>query len=188
MTKSDQKGEPKLDDIDQRIVECVMQNPRISVEAIARQLDEDHSITLSESTIQKRLAELLTKRVVERCIVVQNWNAAGFPLRYRIDAAADMRQLRIGRGGPLDDKAPISTQKELAVYIKDVLGRRYQNRLIILDVVIVFGRANSDISIIVRAKDPQDVFDFVTGGLRVLGGIVSTMTCQEAWIHGEEKL
>jgi len=185
MAKSDTRSDPKLDDVDQKIVDCVIQNPKVSVEAIAAQLNEDYSIDLSESTIQKRVADLLNDHVLERRIVVQNWNSAGYPFRYRIDAIADTGQLRLGRGGRLDDKTPVRTQQQLAEYIKNILGRQYQDRLVILDVAIVFGGANADISITMRTREHRDVFEFVTGGLRDLGGIESTMTFQEPWIYGE---
>ena len=76
------------------------------------------------------------------------------------------------------------TNKQLCAYIKDVLARRYQGRLVVLDVTILLGQ-QADISITLRVKEPKTILDFVTEGLRVLGGIEGTMTSQEPRTPGE---
>jgi len=174
----------KLDEMDRMIVECVIHNPRITVHGIVQRLDEHYKTPMSESAVQKRLAELLSQRRLERVIQVRDWTAADYSFRYRVDLKADMRELRLGRGGPPDDDQPVDSQKKLCHYVKEVLGRRYQGRLVILDVTILLGQ-QADLSITLRAKDSKAILDFVTEDLRVLGGVEATMTSHEAWTYGE---
>jgi DNA-binding Lrp family transcriptional regulator len=174
---------PQPDDVDRQMMECIIQNPRATVQGLVQQLEARH-IRMSESAIQKRLADLLTEKRLERVMIVRDWVAAGYPLRYRINIKANMRELRLGRGGPPDDTQTIDSQKKLASYIKDVLARRYQDRLVILDVRILLGY-DADLSVTLRTKDTKTIFEFVTEGLRVLGGVDSTMTSHEVWTYGE---
>jgi DNA-binding Lrp family transcriptional regulator len=161
----------------------VIENPNASVDAIVKYLDEQDS-RLSESAVGKRLAELLNSNRIERTIVVRDWTGAGFPFRYRIDVTADMKEIRLGRGGAPKEPQVVDSQKKLCAHVKDVLGRKYSKRLVVLDTTILLG-GNADICVTVRAKDPDTVLSFVTEDLRNLGGVEATVTLQEAWTYGE---
>jgi DNA-binding Lrp family transcriptional regulator len=175
--------ENSLDPTDIKILDCLIENPRMTVEAIVKYLD-GHQVQLSESAVGKRLAELLNEKRLERMIVVRDWVAAGYPFRYRIDVKADMKELRLGRGGPAKEPQTIDSQKKLCAYIKDVLGRKYHGRLVVLDATILLGQ-KYDLFITVRAKNPKTILDFVTEDLRILGGVSETLSSQEAWTYGE---
>jgi hypothetical protein len=74
----------------------------------------------------------------------------------------------------------ISDQEELAKYIKYTLSKAYQGRIVVLDVSILFGHGG-DLSVTVCARNRKAIQDFVTKGLRGLGGILSTSTSEEVW-------
>jgi len=182
MARAAEGRENPLDPTDRKIVDCVIENPSVTVEGIVKYLDEQ-DVQLSESAVGKRLAEL-NKSKLERIIVVRDWVAAGYPFRYRIDIKADMRELRLGRGGPAKEPQTIDSQKKLCAYIKDILGRKYHGRLVVLDATILLGQ-KYDLFITIRARDPKTVLDFVTEDLRILGGVADTLSSQEAWTYGE---
>jgi DNA-binding Lrp family transcriptional regulator len=163
----------KLDGKDLRIAERVIRDPRVTVEEIAEQLNQP------VSTVQKRLADLLRKGQLERMIRIADWAAIGYPLRYRIDVKTDQRQLSIGQGGKSGEPPKIDSQKKLATYIMRTMPKGYSGLLIVQDVTLLFGQP--DLCVTVRARDHQTVFDFVTVGLRLLGGVESTMTFHEVW-------
>lgn len=175
-----------VDDVDQKILEAVIQNPKISVQGLVKYLAEA-KIRLSESAVQKRFSELVRQKRLERVTVVRDWVASGYPFRYRVDIKANMRALIAGEGGPPNDATRIDTQKRLCEYIVNTLGReyRYRGRLVVLDAVILLGQEKADISIAVRVKDPKTILEFVTEGLRVLGGVESSIAAHEAWTYGE---
>lgn len=184
MAKGDSRKESQIDETDRNILRCFIQNPRTTVQGLVEQLDQQYKLPLSESAVQKRLSDLQSQHRLERAMLVRDWAAVGFPFRYRIDVKANMRELRLGRGGPPDDAQAVDSQKGLCSYIKDVLARRYQDRLVILETVILLG-SKYDIAIMLRVKDPKTILDFVTEGLRILGGVGDTMTSHEAWTYGE---
>ena len=167
------------DEKDVKIAEIIIRNPQITVESIAEFLG------IPESTVSKRLADMLRERQLARIIEIRDWTAFGYPLRYRIDIKVNQRELRMGRGGPPEADAPkIANQKQLATYIKDtlptLLPQEYKGQLIVRDVTILLGQ-QADLTLVVRAKDYETILEFVTNGLRVLGGVDTTMTSQEAW-------
>jgi DNA-binding Lrp family transcriptional regulator len=175
--------DPAIDSTDRRILDCVIENPATTVEGIVKYLDEQ-GVRLSESAVGKRVAELLNNGILERIIIIRDWVTVGYPFRYRIDVKADMKELRLGRGGPAKEPHAVDSQKKLGAYIKDVLSRKYVGRLVVLEVTILLGQ-QADLSITVRARDSRTVLNFVTEDLRALGGIEATMTSHEAWTYGE---
>jgi DNA-binding Lrp family transcriptional regulator len=180
-------GVPRpVDEIDQKILEAVIQYPKIAVQSLVKYL-ADAKIKLSESAVQKRFSDLVHQRRLERLTVVRDWVASGYPFRYRIDIKADMRALRDGNGGPPNEGGNIDSQKKLCAYIKDTLGReyRFRGRLVVVEAMILLGQAEADISITVRVKDPKTILEFVTEGLRVLRGVESSIAAHEAWTYGE---
>jgi DNA-binding Lrp family transcriptional regulator len=194
MTENDEREstaepvEEQVDEINQNILEAVIENPRITVQGIMRQL-ADKQIKLSESSIQKRFSGLLTQKRLERMIVVRDWAASGYPLRYRIDIKANIQELLLGNGGPPNEGIKIDSQKKLCGYIKDNLAReyRYRGRLVVLDAMILLGHKEADISVTVRVKDPKTILEFVTEGLQILRGVKETVASHEAWTYGESE-
>ena len=194
------RSKSDLDEKDLSIIECVIRNPQASVEFITTQVE------FAASTVQKRLADMLDNERLARIIQVRDWSAAGYPLRYRIDLKVDQVALRQNRGGPdselpepnADEETefvrgplprptrPISSQKKLARYIKNQLAQHYRGRLVCLDATILLGQ-EFDMSLTIRARDTQVILDFVTNGLRVLGGVQSTMSSHEAWSCSDEE-
>jgi DNA-binding Lrp family transcriptional regulator len=160
-----------FDEKDRLIVKGVIAHPEISNEELAK------STGLPLSTLHKRLAELLRRKCLERVIRVIDWRAVGYPLRYRIDIRVNNRELHRGASDPIGG---IDSQKKLAIYIKTVLPKQYSGSVIVEDVIILLGQA-ADVSVLIRAKDPHVVFDFVTEGLRRLAGVEMTTTSHEAW-------
>jgi DNA-binding Lrp family transcriptional regulator len=169
-----------LDEKDQRILESLMREPDASVESISVQ------VGFPQSTVQKRLAELLREKFIERIIRVVDWSAAGYPLRYWIDVKLNLRYLQMGQGGRMGDPQKIGSPKKLAAYIMDKLAKDYQD-LIVHDVTMLLG-SPADLSVYIRAKNHRVVLDFITNGLRSLGGVDSTQTFHEAWSYTEGDL
>ena len=166
-----------LDDIDLLITKYVVRDPRAEVAEIADEL------RLSASGVQKRLSALFERKVLVReGIRVMSWPEVGFPLRYSISIEVDQRELRKGRGGPPDDELGIDSQRKLAVYIKDQLPKRFDGRIIVLEVTILLGE-KADIVASVLARDHPAILEFVTDGLRILGGVSRTRTSEEAWSY-----
>ena len=168
----------ELEPIDQRIAECIIRQPKVTVEQLADEL------SLSPSTIQKHLSELFEGRHIERVIAVRDWAGAGFPLRARVDIRVNMRELKAGRGGLPDDEQKVDSQKKLAQYIAEIVPKQFRGRLVVEDVAILLGH-DADLSLTIRVKDQKVVLDFVTEGLRMLGGVDATMTSFESWSYGE---
>jgi len=175
--KADRARQP--DALDHQILNTVRQDRRYwSPNEIAKQLKEP------VRTIQNRVDRLRLEQRLEDVTLV-DLSAAGFPLRYRIDIKINPRELREGKGGRPDLHEPkhqVSTQKGLAKYIVETLARSaaFKDRVIVEDVTIVLGDP-ADLCAVVQVKTHQDVFRFVTEGLRRLGGVESTSTSQEAW-------
>ena len=170
-TKSISSG---LDEKDLKIMECVIGDPKVSVASIAKQ------VSVPESTVQKRLSELIQEKRLERVLRVADWENANYPLRYRVDLEINQPELSIGHGGPHDDDQKIDTQKKLALYIKDILPKAFKGLVVVEDVTILLGQ-RSDLCVTVRARDHHVILEFVTNGLRNLRGIQKTATAQEAW-------
>jgi DNA-binding Lrp family transcriptional regulator len=199
---NDRVDMPELDDKDKRIVAYIIGHPEATNDQIATALD------IPASTFQKRFADLTGKNgCLGRRLVVYDWKTAGFPLQYRIDVVIHQRNLSRAEGGPMyadigrvntildsgDALAPlpfpiggpnarIRTQKQLARYIKDILPTHseFQGKIVVENIAILLGQS-ADISLTVHAIDTDALLNFVTNGLRALGGIQGTMTSQEAW-------
>ncbi len=192
---------PIIDEKDFRILQCLIHYPEATVDFISDKLG------YSPSTVQKRLADLQAgnQRRFARVMEIRDWDAAGYPLRYRIDLKVDQIALRAGkdRGGPVnepdeaedpvgdEDGAPIhlptpankiNSQKRLARYIKQQLAvlPTFKDGLLCIDVTILLGQ-EYDMSISLRARDAEVVLEFVTKGLRFLRGVHSTATSHESW-------
>jgi DNA-binding Lrp family transcriptional regulator len=170
-------GSRVLDQIDQQILECVVRDAKVTVDQLAEEL------SLTASAIQKRLTALFDGRYIERVIAVRDWAGAGFPFRYRVDVQVNMRELKAGRGGLLDDQQRVDSQKKLGIYIAEIVPKQFRGRIVIEDVAILLGRA--DLSVTVRVRDAQTILDFVTDGLRMLGGVEQTVTSFESWAYDE---
>jgi DNA-binding Lrp family transcriptional regulator len=171
----------RLDVKDRAIAEAIVQNPRASVPWISK------ATGYPESTVNKHLSAMqqLDRLVLGRIIQVLNWRAVGYPLRYRVDILVDQRMLSRGKGGPYGkpqkSKAErISTQEQLGTYIKYTLSKQYEGRIVVLDASILLGHA-ADLTVALCAKDSEAIRDFVTTGLRGLGGVNSTSTSEQIW-------
>ena len=164
----------KLDAKDRMIVAYLMHHPRAAVEEVSVRTG------MPAPTVQKRLAYLLREQALERVVRVIDWTAVGYPLRYWIDVRINQRELRLGRGGPIEGSPKIDAPKQLAQFIMNQLAKRYEGSLIVMDVTMLLG-SPADLSVYIRARDHRAVFEFVTGGLRMLGGVESTTTFHEAW-------
>jgi DNA-binding Lrp family transcriptional regulator len=179
----------RLDVRDRMIAEVIAQHPKAPYPLIA-------GLTkIPESTVGKRIAYLMETNRVGRVLQVFDWVAIGYPRRYRIDVLVDQRSLSKGEGGPYEvlggppkkagqkaenEAAKICTQEQLGTYIKYTLSRKYVGRVAVLDVSILLGHV-ADLSVIVCAKGRNAIRDFVTNGLRTLGGVQSTSTSEEIW-------
>ncbi|MDX2181556.1 MAG: hypothetical protein SFV18_18320 [Bryobacteraceae bacterium] len=200
-----------MDEKDSRIVDCVIRYPQITVEHIA-QLTQ-----IAESTVQKRLADMLADERLARVIEVRDWKAASYPLRYRIDIKINQIALREPEGGgppkliepetrtevtPFnpsddDDGAPVvfpepvrrvSSQKRLGRYIKNQLSRIPDFQgRLVCLDATILLGQEYDMSITIRARDTDSVMDFVTKGLRFLRGVSSTMSSLESWSCADEE-
>src|SRR5580704_5253346 len=85
------------DEKDMRIMECFIRDWRVSVAAIAKITE------IPESTVQKRVAELVNQKRIERVVRVVDWAAAGYTLAYRLDIEVNQENLSMGIGGPVSD-------------------------------------------------------------------------------------
>jgi DNA-binding Lrp family transcriptional regulator len=172
---------------DRQIAQEIAQNPRASIPLIAKLTG------IPESTVGKRLAALMQAHRIGRILQIFNWPAMGYQRRYRIDILVDQRSLTKGEGGlyepppklgekdrPKAETQRIYTQEQLAIYIKYTLGKKYEGRIVVLDVSILLGHA-ADLTVTVCARGGKSILDFVTNGLRPLGGIQSTSTSEEIW-------
>jgi DNA-binding Lrp family transcriptional regulator len=114
-----------------------------------------------------------------------NFTIEGRPVEVRFSQEQPKSKVRPAELPPLppQPEKDIYTQQELASYIKNVLGQSpaYTHQLVVESVTILLGGPDADLSILVRAKEPEIILSFVTDGLRVLGGVQSTTTSQEAW-------
>lgn len=168
-----------------RILEFIQKNPLAGDEELAIHFG------MSVDSIQRRLTPLRDNHWIETKRIV-DWAAVGYRLKYRIDVKIDPLALQ-QKLTTLKD-APISQtdnpQKILAGYIKNKLAadKAFADIVIVEDVVILLGEP-ADLSITVRVREPEDVFDWVTAGLRAATpGIESTSTCLEAWSILDGKL
>jgi len=180
MAKAKIEG-PPLDEKNQKIIDSIIRDPRAAVAAIAKEIEEP------ESTVQKRLSDLIREGRLERVIRVVDWSATHYPLRYRVEIEVNQHALSVRRGGPVDDDQEIDSQESLADYIKKTLSLKYRGGIIVQDVTILFGRERTDLSATIRAKDHRVLADFITNGVRSLRGVSSTITSLEAWscVEGE---
>lgn len=184
--------ELKPNQIQEKILHAIRKNPYIDNKGLMDECD------LTEDKLQHRLKELHDNGwldVYREIDVI----ALGYKLRYRIDVKINPRDLQ----PHLDDlrnklmaakKLPSDNnpQKLLALYIKNLLLQapgdlleaeafeRLRQRVIVEDVSILMGDP-ADLTISVRVKDHEDIFQFVTGLLRPAPGVENTSTSLEAW-------
>lgn len=177
---------------DRRIAEAIIQNPRGSLSAIAAVAQ------VPIGTLNKHLMALRRANAVDKVFQILDWRAIGYSRRYRIDVLIDQRALSRGEGGlsipessaakakatrvaePEQRGEKIDSQEKLATYIKYTLSRDYAGRIVVLDVNILLGHA-ADLSVTLCARGKDAIRDFVTNGLRKLGGVYSTSTAEEIW-------
>lgn len=160
-----------------QIIEAIMGDPNVTDKALASRFK------MSEDQMQRRLSTLKDREWWNWRRVV-NTASLGFGLRYRIDVKINPLLLRNHlpelKGRPVERND--NPQKILARYIKNTLANdhRFKRRVIVEDITIVMGDP-ADLCVTVRVQDHDDVFEWVTGGLRAVGGIENTSTCLEAW-------
>ena len=169
---------------DRNIIDCLINNPHASVKTLSKQ------VGYPPSTVQKRVASLIRTKRLGRILRVEDWGYAGYPLRYRVDIKinqAELRRAQADAGGSDEVHSdvqpgtePPAGQRALAKHIKQTLAKAYAGSLIVEDIVLLLGQ-QADVSIIVRSRDANSVFDFVTNGLQRLDGVEGTMTSHEAW-------
>jgi DNA-binding Lrp family transcriptional regulator len=169
----------RLDIKDRKIAEAIVHNPNASIPLLAKLTG------FPESTVSKRLAEMQQTNRLGRVIEVLDWPAIGYQRRYRIDILVDQRALTLGRGGPLrarpeNEAERIDTQEKLGTYIKYTLSKKYEGRIFVLDVSMLLGH-EADLSITVLARGTKAIRDFITNGLRILGGVARSSTSEEIW-------
>jgi DNA-binding Lrp family transcriptional regulator len=185
---------PQVDERDHLILEYLIRDPGAEIGLIADQTG------IPPSTVSKRIAQMLRTKKIERGLRISDWAVAGFPFRYRIELAVEPVELGTGNGGPIQQprgkprppelpplppspKQEIYSQEQLATYIKEDLPKSqpFRHELVVESVSIVLGREGVDLSVLVRARDPAVISRFVTYGLRLLGGVRSTITAYESW-------
>lgn len=184
----------ELDDRARKIIAYIIAHP----EAEHSEIAQDTGIPLP--TVEKRMASYVgSDGFVSRFLVIKDWKRANYPITALVSIKVHQRNLSKGQGGPMgstliddDENSPlplpppigkhIRTQRELALYIKNELPAyiAFGNNVIVEKVSILLGH-QSDLAVLVHARDLDDVFNFVTNGLRVLGGVQETMTSQEGW-------
>lgn len=163
----------RLDYKDRRIVEAIAQNRQASIPLISQ------IANIPQSTVSKRLAELIRTNRIGRVLEIFDWPAAGYFRRYRIDILVDQRALGRGEGGHHKEER-IDTQEKLGEYIKYRLSQKYIGRVVVVDVGILLGHA-ADLTVIVYAKGRNAIRDFITNGIRRCGGVESSSTSEEIW-------
>ena len=152
-----------------------------------------HRFTLTKDALTHRLEELRNNgwldvhREVDVVVL-------GYRLRYRIDVKINPSKLKDHvseltdalRKAKKQQPSDGNPQKVLAMYIKHALlqetkaPQRLCERIIVEDVAILMGDP-ADLTISVRVKDHEDIFQFVTGFLRPAPGVENTSTSLEAW-------
>ena len=166
--------EGSLDAKDVRILRIVMNSPQASVEGIAGDCG------IPASTAQKRLSFLIHNGFLERVIRIVDWAEVGYPLRFRIDIRVNLWDAaRVGGGGRHPTVKP-NALRRLALHVSRLAKEEYADTLVVQDVIVLFGH-QVDLSVALRAKNHEAVFDFVTARLRELPGVESTETFHEAW-------
>lgn len=199
---SEQPSEVR-DEIDQQIARYLVADPTATDESIAS------SLSIHKNTVQRRRRTMQDEHVLAPATEVLDWRAIGFPFRYRIDIQVNPVALRDEKQGGAPEDCPdelkpgfpINTQERLARFIRSNLvhyvtwrlkhhkedSDRPRNEfqdfaklLIVHDVTILLGH-QADLSVMVRAKTQAALRKFVTSGLRMMRGVNSTDTSQEAW-------
>ena len=165
-TEARKAWNPMIEDAE--ILEYIAARPRSTLKAIAIDLG------LSTVTVQRRVSNLMQHRHLDRLLVV-NYDSLGYRIRFRIDVTVELSNL--------DSES--RSIKAVASAIKH-LGRdpQFRGSLFIKSIQVLLGSL-ADLSISIRARNTEVVFAFVTDGLRVLPGVRSTSSVQEAEVLDE---
>jgi DNA-binding Lrp family transcriptional regulator len=168
----------ELDEKDRAIERAIKANPRATVEQIAAE------VGIPIPTAQKRVHRLMREDRLERILRV-----AGPKQRYRVDVFINARQLYKDNWVPKHPDLGLGPQEELALFIEDLFNKEpFKGKLICDDVAILLGD-RADLSIRLRARNADNIREFVTGkdGLRNLPQIQNTPTAREVWSTAEFK-
>jgi DNA-binding Lrp family transcriptional regulator len=190
----------ECDELDQMIARQYVNSPKATEEEVATAIKRPYA------TVQHRIEKLKGAAILGKRTDITNWAALGYPFRYRIDVHVDQEALRKAPyfGAPFgvepEKGKEINNWHRLADYIMNDLvsfvGRSpktvTQNKLkssdlVVQNVTILLGQ-QADLSVTLRAKNPDAILSFVVDGLRAMMGVRMTSTAHEAWSYTDGEL
>jgi DNA-binding Lrp family transcriptional regulator len=167
--------------LQKKVVRAVLKHPDLVSDAdLAKEVGEKYT------SVSGVVQSLKTKGILREGKVV-NFAKLGYGFCYRVDVMINPVEVQFKRD-PATGMPKENPQKKLA---RDIVERAnsapFKDWVVIEDIMILLGNP-ADLSIMVRVPSHEDIFEFVTMGLRTCPGVMNTSTSYVSWsIMHEER-
>src|ERR1700691_2554681 len=176
-----------LTENEQRVIKVLIERPGLTKYAdLVRsfEIDKRENKGMSYPTVHTTVDRLEAGDYLRKGWTV-NFKKSGYEICYRIDVMIDPSSMIFDRD--TDTNIPTENPQQVlaARILRLVEHKPFKNWVLIENIEILLGDP-ADLCVTARVSKHQDIFEFVTRGLRSLPGIRQTSTCQISWSVRDE--